>query len=123
VLVNDQDEALAFYTNAFGFRVIADQLLDNGFRALHVGPAGSDTGVWLMPAQTEEQRARVGRQTAGEPIGVLYTEDCRETVERLRANGVRIVSEPVDAGGSRFAHLHDLYGNAFVLVELPETGR
>ena len=122
VLVHDQDEALRFYTGPLGFRVIADVELAGGFRALHVGPPGSDTGIWLMPATGEEQRERVGRQTAGEPIGVLYTADCRGAVDQLRANGVRIVTDLVETGDSRFAHLLDLYGNEFVLVELAANG-
>ena len=122
ILVRDQDEALKFYTDVLGCTVIADIWLDNGFRALHVGPQGIDgAGFWLMPANGEEQLARVGRQTAGEPIGVFYTSDCRGTVDALKAKGVIFRVDPVAADGAVFAHMLDLYGNEFVIVELAEA--
>jgi catechol 2,3-dioxygenase-like lactoylglutathione lyase family enzyme len=119
ILVHDQDEAKRYYTEQLGFETIADVRLENGFRALHVGPAGvSGTGFWLMPAASEEQRARVGKQTGGEPLAVLYTSDCVAAYAELAARGVRFLSEPVDAGTSVHVHFRDLYGNSFVLVEL-----
>jgi predicted enzyme related to lactoylglutathione lyase len=119
VLVHDQDEAKQFYIEVLGFMTIADMQLGNGFRALHVGPPGtSGTGLWLMPATTDEQRARVGNQTGGEPIAVIYTEDCRQAYAELRERGLQFLGEPVEEAGSVHVHFLDLYGNTFVLVEL-----
>jgi catechol 2,3-dioxygenase-like lactoylglutathione lyase family enzyme len=118
ILVRDQDEALRFFTEQFGFRVIADIALENGFRALHVGPNGSETGFWLMPANGEEQQAQVGRQLAGEPLAVLYTADCAATIAGLSSNGVEIRVPVTRESGAIFAHVLDLYGNEFVIVEL-----
>lgn len=123
ILVNDQDEAKRFYIEQLGFKTIAHERLENGFRAVHVGPAGvTGTGFWLMPAESEEQRARVGKQTGGKPLAVLYTSDCAGTYAELTSRGVRFLSEPVDAGSSVHVHVLDLYGNSFVLVELRSGG-
>ncbi len=118
IMVRDQDEALQFFTEKFGFRVIADLALANGFRALHVGPIGSETGFWLMPANGEEQLARVGRQLGGEPLAVLYTTDCVGTVAELSGNGVAVRVPVTRESGAVYAHVLDLYGNEFVIVEL-----
>ncbi len=49
--VNDQDEALAFYTKTLGWEVRADVTMEAwNFRWLCVGPAGQDeVGLVLMP--------------------------------------------------------------------------
>ena len=49
--VNDQDEALAFYTKTLGWEVRADVTMEAwSFRWLCVGPPGADgTGLVLMP--------------------------------------------------------------------------
>lgn len=118
ILVRDQNEALRFYTESLDFGVIADITLDNGFRALHVGPRGSETGFWLMPAGGDDKMARVGKQTAGEPIAVLYTSSCDATVAELKSRGVAIRVPVTQSPGSIHAHIADLYGNEFVIVEL-----
>jgi predicted enzyme related to lactoylglutathione lyase len=117
ILVRDQDEALNFYTQVFGFDVIADMTLENGFRALHVGPRGSATGFWLMPAHGEGTQL-VGAQTAGEPLAVLYTGNCQVTAIELYARGAELRVPVTKTPTSVYAHVADLYGNEFVLVEL-----
>lgn len=119
VLVQDYDAALAFYRAAFGARVLFDAPSPAGDRYLHVGfgPAGG-AGVWLLRA-SGEAAARVGRQTAGEPLAVLYTPDVRGAVARAAAAGAEVVRPVESADGASIAHLADLYGNVFVLVELP----
>ena len=126
VLVRDYDTALEFYRAAFGARVLFDSLLPSGERYLHLG-FGSETddsapigapgvGVWLLRAGGESA-TRVGRQTGGEPLAVFYTPDVRGAVARAEAAGAALVRPVVTADGASFAHVADLYGNVFVLVE------
>ena len=121
VLVREYEPALAFYRAAFGARVLFDAPSPAGGRYLHVGFGPEDgAGLWLLRAGGEAA-ARVGRQTAGEPLAVLYTPNVRAAVARAAAAGAEVV-RPVDsADGASFAHLADLYGNVFVLVELPSA--
>ncbi|HEV7992366.1 MAG TPA: VOC family protein [Gemmatimonadaceae bacterium] len=118
VLIRDYDEALAFYRSAFGASVLFDAPSPNGDRYLHLGfGPDASAGVWLLRA-TGEATARVGRQTGGEPLAVFYTSDLRAAVARAAAGGAEIVRPVESADGASFAHVTDLYGNVFVLVEL-----
>lgn len=121
LLVRDYDEALRFYRDALGFVPLHDETTPDGQRFLHVGlPAqagGPPVGLWfLTPAPGDEDR--VGRQAGGQPLLVMYTDDCGEAVARLQALGVRFKRLPAAQGGSVFAQFYDLYGNEIVLVEL-----
>ena len=52
----------------------------------------------------------------------VYATDCSEAIERLRANGVQIVEEPVDQPwGERVARVVDPDGNV-VIVGSPPPG-
>lgn len=118
VLVEDYDAALAFYQAAFGARVLFDAPSPTGGRYLHVGFGSDDSaGVWFLRA-AGEAGARVGRQSGGEPLAVFYTSDVHASVARARVAGADIVRPIETAGGASFAHVSDLYGNVFVLVEM-----
>ncbi|HYD59492.1 MAG TPA: VOC family protein [Noviherbaspirillum sp.] len=123
VLVRDYDAALDFYSTAFGARVLFDAPSPTGDRYLHVGfgaEAGQPdarTGIWLLRA-TGSDLELVGRQAGGQPLAVFYTTDVRAAVERVAAAGGRVVRPVVTADGASFAHVTDLYGNEFVLVQL-----
>jgi catechol 2,3-dioxygenase-like lactoylglutathione lyase family enzyme len=111
----DLDAAAAFYTGAFGFRVLFDES-PGGFRLLHVGPAGvADPGLWIFPV--EEGVAT--RTPDGVPALVLYVEDLGEVVGRLAALGVTphvpLTSDP--GSGQSFAHVLDPDGHEIVLVQ------
>ncbi|MDD2770024.1 MAG: VOC family protein [Methylococcus sp.] len=118
VLVREYGEAIDFYRDKLGFEVFVD--IDAGPRRfVHLRlPSQPEMGVWFIKAETEAQLARVGRQTEGQPCAVLYTDNLQEDYARLTGKGVAFVSEPRREAGAVFAHLHDLYGNEFVLVEL-----
>jgi predicted enzyme related to lactoylglutathione lyase len=119
VLVRDYDAALAFYQQAFGVQVLFDAPSAAGGRYLHVGfGPGSAAGVWfLRPGGAA--LARVGQQTGGEPLAVLYTPDVRAAVARAVAAGAELVRPIESADGATFAHVADLYGNVLLLVTLP----
>lgn len=120
VLVEDYDEAIAFYTEKLGFELLYDGSLPDGTRLVHLElPTQEGAGVWLFEADTGEQRERVGNQTGGAPLGVFYTDDCRGVAERLRERDVE-VGEVRESPEDVSVHFEDLYGNRFVLVELEE---
>ncbi|MFP8885696.1 VOC family protein [Streptomyces mangrovi] len=113
VLVDDPDDALAFYRDVLGLRVLYDRTA-GGYRYLHLGVPGQEgTGLWLMPVTGEEERRLVGRQTGGQPLLVLHTDDLGAVAARLREHGVRMwdLREGADGGSLHFA---DLYGNVIV---------
>ena len=56
VLVRRYDEAIAFYTEVLGFRLVADQNLGEGKRWVVVAPLGeSGCGLLLAEAKTDEE--------------------------------------------------------------------
>lgn len=118
ILVNDYDTAIAFYQDKLGMEVFVDTAVGTQryvHLRLHEQPS---VGVWLLQAQTQAQRDRVGDQTGGQPVGVFYTSDTRRDHARFAAQGVRFTREPVEDAVAVYAHFIDLYGNEFVLVQL-----
>jgi len=116
MLVRDYDEALAFYRDKLGFETIVDMQAGER-RYVHPQlPTQKGIGIWLLKAETEEQRSRVGRQTAGQPCAVIYTDDFYATHYELASRGVCFTPEPREESGAFFAQFEDLYGNEFVLL-------
>ena len=119
ILVHDYDDALAFYRDTLGFELLVDTPGPGDLRFVHVGPRGqANVGIWFMQARTDAQRARVGNQTGGEPVCVLYTGDVHSAYHTLRERGVHFHGEPAPEPGAIAVHFDDLYGNEIVLVEL-----
>lgn len=128
--VNDQDEALAFYTEKLGFEVRADVALAEmgNFRWLTVGPVGQpDIAVTLMPvpgppmmdAETAGQlRALLAKGFAGTLF--LTTEDCRAAYQELKGRGVEFVEEPEERPYGIDAGFRDPSGNHLRLTQVRE---
>lgn len=121
ILIDDYEEASAFYEHNFGFKRIFDVTTDVGQRFLHIGTDPMDTlGIWFLKADSKEQKERIGNQTCGQPTMVIYTTSLEDLYQKLRTNNVRIKTEPVFTPGYKFLHCLDLYGNEIVVVEIKE---
>ncbi|MBK8549717.1 MAG: VOC family protein [Ignavibacteria bacterium] len=122
ILVNDYDEAFDFYEKNLGCKKFFDLTDERGLRYLHVGfNSESNGGIWFLKAETEEQKGRVGNQTSGQPVFVLYTDSFEELMEKLIQNKVNIIREPEVTPDSMSLNFLDLYGNEIVLVQLIKT--
>ncbi len=119
MLVRDYDEELAYYRDKLGFETIVDMQAGER-RYVHLRlPTQKGIGIWPLKADTGEQPSRVGRQTAGQPCAVIYTDDFHATHYKLASRGESITREPREQSGAFFAHFEYIYcGNEFVLVEL-----
>jgi len=118
LLVKDYEEALSFYVGKLGFQKIYDETVSDELRYVHIGVTGQeDVGFWMLKAGTGE-KSLVGRQAGGEPLFVLYADDCKKTYETLRQRGVEFLYEPEDTEGDIHVHFKDVYGNQIVMVEL-----
>lgn len=114
LLVEDLDTAVRWYRTVLGFEVLHDSTVE-GFRYLHIGVPGQPVvGLWLLPTGDTE---RVGAQTAGEPLLVLYTDDLDAVIERLVSHDVEHW-DVRDDGSSRSLHLRDVVGNVLVVAQL-----
>ena len=128
--VNDQDEALAFYTDKLGFEVRADVTLPEmgNFRWLAVGPAGEpEVAIVLMaipgpPVMDTETADQVRTLMAKGFAGTLFltTEDCRRTYEELRERGVEFVEQPEERPYGIDSAFRDPSGNHIRLTQVRE---
>jgi catechol 2,3-dioxygenase-like lactoylglutathione lyase family enzyme len=128
--VNDQDEALAFYTEKLGFEVRADVTLAElgNFRWLTVGPAGQPDfavvlmaipGPPVMDAETAEQlRTVMAKGFAG--VLFLTTDDCQASYEELSRRGVVFNEEPEERPYGIDAGFRDPSGNGIRLTQVNE---
>jgi uncharacterized glyoxalase superfamily protein PhnB len=126
--VQDQEEALAFWTEKVGFEVRADVTLPEmeGFRWLTVGaPGQEDVSVALMtvpgePVMDAQTQAQVQDLTAKGFAGTVFlnTEDCRADYERLAAQGVEFTETPEERPYGIDAGFRDPSGNSIRLTQV-----
>lgn len=121
LVVNDYDEAIAFYTQQLHFDLVEDTKLSDTKRWVIVAPKGSKAcNLLLAKAASDEQRSRVGNQTGGRVFLFLYTDDFDNDHRNLLEKGITIVREPVTETWGRVLVFADLYGNLWGLIERVE---
>ncbi|MBN2025133.1 MAG: VOC family protein [Actinobacteria bacterium] len=119
VVVQEYDEAIAFYTGTLGFDLIEDTSLGEGKRwVLIAPPVSSGTRLLLARAVTPEQATRIGNQTGGRVFLFLHTDDFWRDYRALQARGVHFLEEPRQEAYGTVAVFEDLYGNRWDLLEL-----
>jgi catechol 2,3-dioxygenase-like lactoylglutathione lyase family enzyme len=118
LVVNDYDEAIAFYTKKLGFVLLEDTSLSETKRWVRVAPAGSEQFCLLLAkAANEEQKSRAGNQTGGRVFMFLHTDDFWRDYKSMQEKGIEFVREPsVEAYGT-VAVFQDLYGNLWDMIE------
>jgi catechol 2,3-dioxygenase-like lactoylglutathione lyase family enzyme len=119
LVVQDYDEAIAFFTGTLQFELIEDTVISATKRWVLVRPRGqSGTCVLLAKAATPEQEARIGDQTGGRVAFFLHTDDFERDYQAMRSKGVRFVREPRQEAYGTVAVFEDLYGNRWDLLQL-----
>ena len=121
VWVEDQDEALAFYTDKLGLELREDVTVPEmgGFRWLTVGvPGQEDVALALLavpgPPVFDEQTSRqlkelVAKGAAG---GLFFAaDDVPRTYEDMKARGVEFSQEPTEQPYGVDAGFRDPFGN------------
>ena len=129
--VQDQDEALDFYTKRLGWEVRSDVTVAEmgNFRWLTVGPVGQDdVSVVLMaipgppvfePATTKAVQDLTAKGASGTIF--LTTEDCRASYEELKGRGVEFVDMPEERPYGIDASFRDPSGNHIRLIQPQEV--
>ncbi|MGL4651072.1 MAG: VOC family protein [Caldilineaceae bacterium] len=120
LVVEDYDEAIAFYTQKLGFTLIEDTPQpEQAKRWVVVAPPGQRGATLLLArAATPEQTPFIGNQAGGRVFLFLRTDDFWRDYHLLIARGVRFVREPKQADYGTVAVFEDLYGNRWDLLEL-----
>ena len=120
VYVNDQDNALRFYTEVLGFAKKAD--FRNGpFRWLTVVSAEEPDGTELQLALNNNPAAKAYQDAIfqqSQPAAMFYTDDVRGDYERIKARGAEFTMPPTDVTASTIAILNDACGNLIQLTQL-----
>ena len=123
LVVDDYDEAIAFYTKKLHFSLIEDTALSETKRWVIVAPPGSgDCRLLLAQASGEEQKSRVGNQTGGRVFLFLHTDDFKRDYQNLLDQGITIVRAPSVEPYGTVAVFADLYGNLWDLIEPAKEG-
>jgi catechol 2,3-dioxygenase-like lactoylglutathione lyase family enzyme len=119
LLVRDYDEALAFYRDKLGFRLVADTPLGAGKRWVLVAPPGAAGGSALLLARAEgaAQLSQVGCQAGGRVFLFLRTDDFWRDHARMVAQGVVFQEVPREETYATVAVFADLYGNLWDLLQ------
>jgi catechol 2,3-dioxygenase-like lactoylglutathione lyase family enzyme len=119
LVVNNYDEAIAFYTRKLNFILVEDTKLSETKRWVMVAPPGSSGECCLLLAQaaTEEQKSRVGNQTGGRVFLFLYTDDFWRDYNTMLEKNINFVRPPVEEPYGTVAVFEDLYGNLWDLIE------
>jgi catechol 2,3-dioxygenase-like lactoylglutathione lyase family enzyme len=120
LIVQDYDEALAFFTQKLDFELIEDSYQPaQDKRWVVVAPPGS-TGATLLLARAAnaEQAAFIGRQGGGRVFLFLNTDDFWRDYHKMTARGITFVRPPKQEDYGWVAVFEDLYGNRWDLLEL-----
>jgi catechol 2,3-dioxygenase-like lactoylglutathione lyase family enzyme len=118
LVVDDYDEAIAFYTQKIGFELIEDTKLSEEKRWVLVKPKGAtETAILLAKAANTEQESRIGNQTGGRVFMFLYTDNFWRDYHLMLEKGVKFVREPKEEVYATVAVFADLYGNQWDLLE------
>jgi catechol 2,3-dioxygenase-like lactoylglutathione lyase family enzyme len=117
ILVNDYDEAIAWFTEKFGFSLRANNPLPNGERWVTVGPGSGEASVRLARAENAVQAAQVGRQVVGRVLCYLHTDNFARDYEAFLGKGVHFTELPRHESYGTVAVFEDLYGNWWDLIQ------
>ena len=118
LIVDDYDDAIAFYTQKIGFELIEDTKLSEEKRWVLVKPKGAtETAILLAKASNTEQESRIGNQTGGRVFIFLNTDNLWRDYHIMIEKGVKFVREPKEEIYGTVAVFTDLYGNQWDLLE------
>lgn len=122
LVVNDYDEAIAFYTQKLNFVLVEDTYqAEQDKRWVVVSPPGS-TGTTLLLAKASKpiQEKFIGDQAGGRVFLFLSTDDFDRDYQEMLAKGIEFVREPKTADYGTVAVFKDLYGNLWDLVQFTD---
>ena len=120
ILVDDQDRALAFYTDMLGFLPKTDFPVGD-FRWITVVSPDAPDGTELV-LEPNVNPAALAFQTAmheqGIPLTAFQVDDIAGEYARLREKGVVFTQEPTEAGPVTIALFEDTCGNLIQIFQL-----
>lgn len=117
LLVRDYNEAIQYYTNVLGFKLVEDTPLTATKRWVVVSPNTTQMSLLLAKATTAEQELAIGNQTGGRVFLFLHTDNFEITYNQYLAKGVTFIESPRTEKFGKVCVFKDLYGNLWDLIE------
>jgi predicted enzyme related to lactoylglutathione lyase len=120
VYVDNQENALRFYTEVLGF-VKKTDFSQGPYRWLTVASAEDLNGTELQlalnnnPATKEYQQALFQQN---QPAAMFFTDDVQADYERMKARGAEFTMPPKDVTASKIAMVKDTCGNLIQITQL-----
>jgi catechol 2,3-dioxygenase-like lactoylglutathione lyase family enzyme len=124
IYVDDQAEALDFYTRVLGFSKKDDVPLGE-YRWLTVVSPDDPEGVELLLSPADHPAVKPYRETLvgdGIPLASFAVSDINGEFTRLKGLGVRFTQEPVEMGPVTTAVFDDTCGNLIQLAQRKLAG-
>ncbi|WP_394192928.1 VOC family protein [Pseudoalteromonas atlantica] len=119
LVVENYDDAIAFYTQKLGFDLIEDTNIGNGKRWVLIAPPNSNgTNSLLAQASTPQQLDSVGNQSGGRVFLFLHTNDFWRDYKMMQQQGVKFNEQPREEAYGTVVVFEDLYGNKWDLLQL-----
>jgi catechol 2,3-dioxygenase-like lactoylglutathione lyase family enzyme len=127
VWVQNQDEALAFYTEKLGFELRQDVTVPElgNFRWLTVGLPGQDVALALMdipgpPVFDADTQAKLKELVAKGAAGGLFfsSDDVHKSYEELKSRGVEFQGKPEEQPYGIDVGFRDPSGNQIRMAQL-----
>ena len=123
VYVDDQDKALAFYTDVLGF-VKKNDMPAGEYRWLTVVSPDAPDGVELLLEPDAHPAARPFKEALvadGMPFTSFAVDDVQAEFDRLSAQGVTFVQPPTAMGPVTTAVFDDTCGNLIQVASMVES--
>lgn len=120
VYVDDQDNALRFYTDVLGFVKKAD-FTQGPFRWLTVGSPEEPAGAELQLALNDNPAAKAYQQAMfeqGQTAAMFYVDDVQREYDRMMPLGAEFTMPPTKVTGSTIAIVNDTSGNLIQITAL-----
>ncbi|MGL5540324.1 MAG: VOC family protein [Erysipelotrichaceae bacterium] len=113
--VNNQEEAIAFWTQKVGFVVKFEQAMGPGMKWVEVGPSTAVFTTFVLYDKAAMQ-AQNPKTNVGHPSVLLSTQDIEATYNTLSKKGVEVGNLLVMPYGKMFT-FKDQDGNDFMVRE------
>lgn len=132
VIVSDQQKAIEFYTQKFGFELKSDIPFggsssgNEGLRWVEVAPKASQSTISLMVPNpmmmSDGVEIEAVKKSIGAETGIwFYTNNIQLTYEELKDKGVDITAPEKQEWGGVMSKVKDQDGNSFSIISsLPQ---
>ncbi|MBF2757928.1 VOC family protein [Staphylococcus sp. GDY8P57P] len=120
IFVENQEEALQFYTNILGFEKKIDEPVGEGFRWLTLVSPNQPEGAQFVLEPNGNPIASDYQQRLFEaniPITMFGVDNVQQTYDTLTQKGVHFTVEPTTMGSAKMAIFDDTCGNLIQIVE------